>query len=204
MKVTDVKHGYSGPKNASFDEIKTDLLRLLENARKEGVVDEDVNQYLDLINSHPDYVTSSSCYGRITLMDLPNYTKKDSAFLCKTHTKVDANEYWEQLQSMQGKFIWFKMDPLILHISCRNLEAANELLKTKAAAGMKRGGIFFIGDNRVQIELAGTYRMELPVKKEKVLVNKEYFELLIQEANKKFDKNAETWERFRKEFSERL
>ncbi|MCK4328081.1 MAG: hypothetical protein KAW41_06490 [Candidatus Diapherotrites archaeon] len=205
MKVTDVKHGYRGPKHASFDDIKRELLRLLENARKKGVVDAEANPYLDLINSNPDYVTSSSCYGRIILIDLPNYTKKDSNFLWKQHNTVSVDDAWAALQSAEGKFVWLKADPLILHVSCRDIDAANALLKVKACAGMKRGGIFSIAENRVQIELEGTYRMEVPVKKEgESLVDKNYFSLLIENANAKFEKNAAMWERFAGEFSSRL
>lgn len=200
MKVTDVKHGYHGPKDASFDKIKKELLGLLENAREKGVVDDEVNEYLDLINGHPDYVTSSSCYGRIILIDLPNYSKKDSEFLYKWHGKIGVEEAWKALQEAKGQFIRLKMDPLILHVSCRDIDAADRLLKVKNAAGMKRGGIFSIAPNRVQIEFEGTYRMEVPVKKEKVLVDKDYFALLIEQANDKFDKNAEMWERFANEF----
>jgi len=201
MKVTDVKHGCRGPKSASFDEIKAELLSLLKNAKGEGVVDEGVIPYLNMINSRPDYVTSSSCYGRIILIDLPNYTKRDSKFLYKWHREVAPEEVWEALQEADGKLVWLKADPLILHVSCRDIEAANQLLKIKAAAGMKRGGIFSIAPNRVQIELEGTYRMELPVRKEgKLLVGKEYTEFLIGQANNKFRKNQDMWERLASAF----
>ena len=203
MKVTDVKHGYRGPRDASFDEIKVELLRLLENAKGKGVVDEGVIPYLDMINAHPDYVTSSSCYGRIILIDLPNHTKRDSVFLNKWHRTVSPKEAWEALQSAEGKLVWLKADPLILHVSCRSIEAADRLLRVKAAAGMKRGGIFSIAPNRVQIELEGTYRMELPVRKgSELLVGSEYFTFLIEQANGKFEKNQEMWERLAGTFRE--
>jgi len=201
-KVTDVKHGYRGPKNAGFDDIKKELAALLENAKKEGVVDPEVLPYLAVINAHPDYVTSSSCYGRIILIDLPNYKKKDSEFLWKQHRAVALDDAWQALQDCEGKFVWFKQDPLILHISCRDIDAAHRLLKVKTTAGMKRGGIFAMAPNRVQIELEGTYRLEAPVKKAgKLLVTKDYFSLLVENANSKFAKNEETWKRFAKEFA---
>ncbi len=203
MKVTDVKHGYRGPKDASFDEIKRELLSLLENAKEKGVVDEGVIPYLDLINSHPDYVTSSSCYGRIVLIDLPNYTKRDSKFLYKWHRTVMADEAWGALENSTGKLVWLKADPLILHVSCRDVAAASKLLRVKAAAGMKRGGIFSIAPNRVQIELEGTYRMELPVKKgSELLVGRGYLEFLISHANDKFKRNQKMWERLARAFKE--
>jgi tRNA wybutosine-synthesizing protein 3 len=195
-RVTEVKHGYSGPRGAPWDQVKSNLLAGLENARKEMVVDEGVNKYLDAINAHPDYVTSSSCYGRVVLINLPDKSKKNSEFVGRWHHEVDGEEVWKALEETDGEHVWFKVDPLILHISCSGIDAAKKVLEAKMRAGMKRGGIFHIADNRVQIELVGTHGMELPIKTEKILVSKDYFSLLIKEANLKFRKNAKTWERF--------
>ncbi len=195
-RVTEVKHGYKGPRDAPWADVKSNLLAGLENARKEGVVDEEVNRYLDAINAHPDYVTSSSCYGRVVLIDLPDHSKKSSEFVGRWHREVGEEEVWEALEETEGEHVWLKVDPLILHMSCSGIGAANKVLEAKGRAGMKRGGIFHIADNRVQIELEGTHRMELPVKNGGILVSKGYFSLLIREANLKFRKNAETWERF--------
>jgi tRNA wybutosine-synthesizing protein 3 len=194
--VTEVKHGYKGPRDAPWEQVKNSLLEGLENARKEGVVDEEVNKYLDAINAKPEYVTSSSCYGRIVLIDLPDKTKKNSKFVGRWHREVTEGEVWNALRETKGEHVWFKVDPLILHLSCKDIAAANKVLEAKGRAGMKRGGIFRIAKNRVQIELEGTHRMELPVKKGRLLVTQEYFSLLIDEANQKFHKNAKTWERF--------
>jgi tRNA wybutosine-synthesizing protein 3 len=200
-RVTEVKHGYKGPRNAPWARIKETLLAGLENARKEGVVDAEVEPYLAAINSHPDYVTSSSCYGRIVLIDLPDESKKHSQFLERWHRTVSFDEAWDALQKAGGKSVWFKVDPLIIHISCSGIGAAKKLIEAKARAGMKRGGIFHIAANRVQIELDGTHRMELPVKKAgQLLITKEYFRTVVSEANAKFRRNQKAWERLINEF----
>lgn len=182
----------------AFQELKHKLLEKLE---EEGC-DKEVEQYLDLVNSVPELVTSSSCYGRIVLIDLPDNTKKNARFLWKKHRPVSFEEAWEALKAVEGKFVWFKADSLILHISCKDVETADKFLKAKSRAGMKRGGIFSIAPERVQIELEGTYKMSVPVKKEEVLVDESYFRLLVEEANKKMEKNKRMWERFAEEFSE--
>jgi tRNA wybutosine-synthesizing protein 3 len=200
-RVTEVKHGYKGPRNAPWAKIKETLLAGLENARKEGVVDAEVEPYLAVINAHPDYVTSSSCYGRIVLIDLPDESKKSSQFIERWHRTVTFDEAWNALQKAEGKLIWFKVDPLIIHISCSGMDAAKKLLEAKARAGMKRGGVFHIAANRVQIELDGTHRMELPVKKAgELLITKEYFRTVVSEANAKFRRNQGTWDRLAAEF----
>jgi tRNA wybutosine-synthesizing protein 3 len=174
--------------------------RLLDKLEEEGA-DQEVIPYLDLVNSVPSLVTSSSCYGRILLIDLPDDTKKHANFLFKTHQPVSFKDAWKALEECAGQFVWFKADPLILHVSCQNLETTEKLLRAKARAGMKRGGVFSIARERWQIELEGTYRMSVPVKKgEELLVNQDYFHLLVKEANKKMKKNQEMWKRFAREF----
>lgn len=174
--------------------------KLLEKLEREGC-DPEVKPYLDLVNSVPTLVTSSSCFGRMLLIDLPDYTKKHSKFLFKSHQPCNPEEVWRKLKECKGKFVWFKVDPLILHISCKDIETAARFLRAKTRAGIKRGGVFSIAEGRIQIELEGTYKMELPVKKDdEILVSEEYFKLVVEEANKKMRKNAEMWERFAEEF----
>ncbi|MCD6414105.1 MAG: hypothetical protein J7L23_00560 [Candidatus Diapherotrites archaeon] len=174
--------------------------KLVEKLEREGC-DQEVEPYLDLVNSVPNLVTSSSCYGRMLLIDLPDYTKKNAKFLWKTHQPANPEDVWRALNECKGKFVWFKVDPLILHVSCKDIETASRLLKAKTRAGIKRGGIFSISEERVQIELEGTYKMELPVKKgNRILVSEDYFKLVIEEANKKKLKNTKMWERFAEEF----
>ncbi len=172
----------------------------LEKAKSDGTVDWEVVPYLDLINSVPSLATSSSCYGRIVLMDIPTGLKKDSKFLAKWHRKISFEEFWDALKKANGKSIWFKMEPLIIHISAKDMEAVKKLLEVKNKAGIKRGGIFAISKDRFQIELEGTQRMEVPVKSENFVITEDYGRVLVKEANEKIDKNDKAWKRFEKEF----
>ncbi len=172
----------------------------LNKAKQNGQVDEEVIPYLDLINSVPDLATSSSCYGRIVLMDIPTGIKKDSTFLSKWHRKISFEEFWKALESAKGKMIWLKVEPLILHVSTRDISSAKELLKVKSASGIRRGGVFAISNDRWQVELEGTQRMETLVKTNEILITKDYGRLLVDISNKKMDKNTRLWERFKTEF----
>ncbi|MCD4739749.1 hypothetical protein K8R43_01000 [archaeon] len=180
----------------TWNQLKQHLLAKLE---KEGC-DPEVKPYLDLINSVPELITSSSCYGRIVFIDLPGFSKKNANFLWKIHRTTTFEEAWEQLNKAKGEFIWLKNDSLILHISCKNIETATKFLRVKANAGLKRGGVFSIAPERIQIELEGTYKLGLPVKKKEILIDESYFRLIIEEANKRMEKTAESWERFTQEF----
>lgn len=185
----------------SWETTKKKLIRNFQEALDSGGVDSPIVPYLERINAKKNYATSSSCYGRIMLIDLPDFTKKNAEFLAKWHRTVGFGEVWEAIENAEGENVWFKVDPMILHISCKDIKAANDLLKAKIKAGLKRGGIFSIKRGRVQIELEGTMRMSLPVKKNGgILVNEDYVRNMVKEANDRFRRNEETWGRFMEEF----
>ncbi len=178
-----------------FDQLKKRALSKLEKAVAAGEADEPVLPYLELINRHPDYFTSSSCYGRTIFIHIDR--RKDlSRFLGKWHRKISFEEAWETLQNVEGN-VWFRFDPLILHISCRNIDAAKKVLEIKTSTGFKRGGIFSIKPERVQIELEGTDMLAAPVKSGKeILVSEDYFKTLVEKANQKFESNERKWKKF--------
>ena len=184
-----------------WSQLKNKLMSGLAEAKAQNLVDLEVIPYLDLINSLPFFATSSSCYGRLVIMDLPSKKKNESQFLRKWHRKISLDEFLDGLYNTHGKRIWFKVDPLILHVSVDNVEHASRLLDVKTRAGIKRGGIFSIRPNRVQIEVEGTQKMEVPIKFDnRVLITDDYAEILVNEANRKMEENIKQWERFEKEF----
>jgi tRNA wybutosine-synthesizing protein 3 len=179
-----------------FAALKQKMLAKLESEGCDGPV----KQYLDLVNSAEGVVTSSSCYGRILVIDMAD-KKHETRFVGKWHRRAVADEVWAAIEGGSGN-IWFKFEPLILHVSCDSVETARKFLQAKAAAGIKRGGIFAVAPERVQIELEGTSRIQAPVKNGgELLVTREYVEKLVESANKKFEKNEQKWQRFADAFT---
>jgi tRNA wybutosine-synthesizing protein 3 len=69
------------------------------------------------------------------------------------------------------------------------MEAAKKLLKIARDSGIKRAGIINI-NKRIIIEIIGTESMETIItKNSKMLVDDTYLRILIEEANKKLEKN---------------
>ena len=183
-----------------FEHYKAKAMKGLADAKAKKLVDEDAMPFVDEINEKDDYFTSSSCYGRIYLIDLPSRKKNESLFIEKHHRPVTFTEMKRGLDEHDGK-IWFRQEAFILHISCRDVESARKALEAKTRAGIKRGGIFNIKDGRVQIEIEGTQKIDCPVKDgKKMLVSDEYFNYLIELANDKIENNIKDWERLRSEF----
>ncbi|MFH0798358.1 MAG: tRNA wybutosine-synthesizing 3 family protein [Candidatus Woesearchaeota archaeon] len=142
----------------------------------QGFVDEDIKALLDKINSSPDYETTSSCSGRIVMLETQ---KKDkSEWLFKSHSAVSAKDILDSLP--EGR-VWFMQEPMILHVKCSSLEAADELIKKANAAGLKVSGVTSI--KNILVEIRDTNRIDTILKKD--LVNEDYIRLLVEEANKK-------------------
>ncbi len=184
-----------------FDERKRFILKKLEIALRKGEVDEPIIPLLNLINSFPDYVTTSSCAGRIVLIKIPESGKKHEAeFIYKTHYETTFEEVWEALKEGVKKYkesIWFRAEPVILHVDCRNIEAAIKIVKLAREAGWKRSGIFEIKPYRVMCELHSTERLDTIVAKDgKILVTEEYMKVLVYEANKKLRRTREKMRKF--------
>ncbi|HII14901.1 MAG TPA: hypothetical protein HA362_01160 [Nanoarchaeota archaeon] len=151
----------------------------------QGFIDEDIKHLLDLINSAGGYETTSSCSGRITLLNRQG--KKETEWLFKSHYAVKASEVWDALQKTEGK-VWFMQEPVIIHVRCDSIEKAETLLEIARAVGMKHSGIVTLGNEPV-LEIRGSERVETIV--EKSAVSREYVEMLVAEANEKLLRTKE-------------
>lgn len=80
----------------------------------------------DILN--PNYVTLSSCSGRMVVLDLPKFgDKKACKFLGKWHEKTKAEEVIKALKKCK-KQGWFIMQPAIFHVQCKTLQDAGNLI----------------------------------------------------------------------------
>jgi tRNA wybutosine-synthesizing protein 3 len=183
-----------------FDKLKKIALERLEHAVKTGEVDRPALSLLRKINAQKDLFTSSSCWGRVMLIDFSG-EKEENKFRGKWHRTVTYGEVKKALERANGKQIWLRVEPLILHISCRDLKTAKTVLDIKNKAGIKRGGIFHMGRDRIQIELEGTQRLESLVKLgTDVLVDGRTLRKLVKIADTRIKRNEQDWKKLEKLF----
>lgn len=172
-----------------FDTLKMLYIKKLEEHLKLNKVDKEILHVINLINSSNDYFTTSSCAGRIVLIKVPNDLKKQKdVFIFKSHQIVKFEDIFNVLKKTYALFdnIWFKQEPFIIHVSCRNLRKAIEILKISSKIGLKHSGIISLKKSRVIIEIIGNEKIETILSKnKKIIVSEEYLENLIEEANKK-------------------
>jgi len=150
------------------------------------------------INSLDNYYTTSSCSGRIVLLK-DSREKKDDLFIKVWHKEISFEELKKTLENIDSdELIYFKQEPVIIHVACKNLEDAQKLIELAMKCGWKRNGIIS-SDKRFVVELNATEKLEFPIFHKKTLVNDNYLKLIVKEANKKLRLSWEKIERFEQE-----
>lgn len=177
-----------------FESQKKNCL-IKKDKSKKKTIDKDIKKLVELINSMPDYYTTSSCSGRISLIEISESGRKnETKWLLVKHAKVDFEEIKNALK-IGKKAVWFLEESMILHICCCNLEAAKKMLKICRGAGLKRVGIITFG-KKIMIEAFGTEKLDTIVaEKGNVIVSDDYLRVLIREANKKHANNLKKIEK---------
>jgi tRNA wybutosine-synthesizing protein 3 len=172
----------------AFDLDKKNILGKIDKSKK-GEIDEGIQEIVNTINSKENYYTTSSCAGRIVLQT--GESKFEVKWLKVSHEPVDLN--WAKTTQLPKETVWFRMEPVILHVACKDIEKAQELLD-KIQPVFKRTFIQTT-KNKIMVEIKGNEFVEAPVAKDgKWLVSDEYLLVLTEESNKKLAKTREKTE----------
>ena len=184
---------------------KKQTLLKLEQAKKEGLVDTGIIPILDLINSFDDYYTSSSCYGRIVLLEIPEIgDKKNAKWLGKWHRKIKTGEIINALKKADKGLIWVLAQSPIIHVFSKNLQSADKLIKTAIGCGFKNSG-FKSAEKNIVIEVTSTERLDLPLGKDgEMFCDDEYLSLLVDIANNVIYKSSVKLKKFEKKLEKYL
>lgn len=196
----------SAEEKSRFKMTKEHHAGTFEKALREGKVDKDFVPLCKYISKTKNYFTASSCAGRIALVALDEgETKKESAFYRKWHRAVAEKEVISAVKEFSGKVLWFKQEPLILHLGTDTLENAKKILIVCEKAGIKRAGIKVAKEGRFIVEVVGTQTINAPVKEDgKIQVDENFLNYLVKKANEKFSKNRKVLKKLEKEAGKNL
>ncbi len=177
-----------------------DLDSGLKDKSKKGFVDEEIKELVTTINKQENYYTTSSCSGRILLYTISEDRKKnETEWIFVSHNIVEEIEIRKALQNLTKGIVFFRFEPLILHIACKTMDAAQNLLKICGKCGLKHSGAITLG-KRIIVEIIGNDRLDAPVAKEsKLLITEEGISHYVADANEKMKKNLERIEKLQKE-----
>ncbi|MEM0493012.1 MAG: hypothetical protein QXS02_03535 [Candidatus Thermoplasmatota archaeon] len=179
MRLTEEKQF----KKEFLDKKEQSLLKL-EKAYMHDMVDEGISRVLRMINSYDEYYTSSSCSGRVLILEIPLLgDKKNARVLGKWHVRVNAQDVLDSVKKAEKGMIWLLSQSPILHIGCSSLKAANTLVKLAVSSGFKNSTVKSTG-KRITVELSSTERLDAPLGKDGVLFcDQKYIELLVDISN---------------------
>lgn len=178
-----------------FEEKKKETLLLMheEDKSKKGSLDSRIISILNLINKCSDYYTTSSCSGRISLIERSLQDKKYLArWLFVSHEQVIADQLIEAFRKEASSNLWFRQEGPILHIACKDIRAAARLLRFIREAGYKRAGAFNLESYPI-VEVMSSEQFEVPiVQNGDLIVDEDYFYHLVELGNSKMRK---AWKR---------
>lgn len=189
-----------------FEMTKKSHLESFQTAVAEQKADPKIISLCRFLNRQPEFFSSSSCSGRIMLLNVDQFeTKQPNAFYYKKHGKASAAEIWKKLQAETKNELWFKQEAFILHLGTDNLKNANRLLAISRTAGIKRGGIMVAKPGKFILEFIGTRQFAVPVKTgNEIIVNEPYVQILVKRANQKLGQNFAQLKRFENEIKKEL
>ncbi|RME52631.1 hypothetical protein D6783_04210 [Candidatus Woesearchaeota archaeon] len=162
-----------------------------------GSVDEPIRECLAVLNKHASFYTTSSCSGRIVLLDVPESGKKHEArFLLRCHDEVDPEDVKRCVAEASSEgLLWLRFQPAILHLCARTIEDAQRFIDVVRPLGFKRCGIFSLKEERLMIEMIGPEELAVPIAdREQVWVEHGLLERFVAVANAMMRRNKKRLE----------
>ncbi|KAK2644488.1 hypothetical protein Ddye_019683 [Dipteronia dyeriana] len=188
----------------SFEQRKASTLESLSSSitdkSPKGTLDLPIVPLINVINSHPDYFTTSSCSGRVSIFSHPTNRPKGGSWLYITHDLADADAILSLLfpaaDPTRRDQLVFRFEPLIVAVECRGVDSAQHLVSLAVASGLRESGVTSV-KKRVIVGIRCSIRLEVPFGESgDILVSKDYVRFLVGLANEKMEANRKRTDGF--------
>lgn len=167
-----------------FLDAKEKALKSLQKACIEQKLDEGIYHILQRINSYDGFYTSSSCAGRIVLLEIPIIgDKKAAKFLGIWHRPITQKELQNAMTNAKSGYLWLLAQSPILHIGVDTLQRADRMVKIAVSCGLKNSTIKST-EKKIIIEICSTEHLDALLGKDgKFYCKKEFFSLVLEISN---------------------
>ena len=164
---------------------RKEAIKKYEVAKKKGEVDEDIVSLLDKINSSPHYYTTSSCSGRIILIQLPEMGDKlNSKIIGKWHRTVNFEEVMEKLERYDRDYLFLLVQSSIIHVVCEDWGYASKLLNLARDCGFKYSTIKTVKNGKMLVEILGSENLHIPLGENgQIKIGKEELKFFVEISN---------------------
>ncbi len=176
---------------------KERALEKLKAASADKRVDEKILPILEILNGIEGVYTSSSCAGRIVLLQIPQLgDKRGAVFLGVWHRTIVPEDLTTAAKKATKGFLWILAQSPILHIGVQSTDLATILIKTAVLSGFKNSAMKSSG-KKTFIELSSTERLDAPIGRNGCLYCEgDYLHLLTEIANEVIDRSQQKLIRF--------
>jgi|TARA_B100002003_G_C14128653_1_gene542869 tRNA wybutosine-synthesizing protein 3 len=172
----------------SFEEQKKVQLEK-KDASIQGEIDIEIRYLVDKLNEYPFFYTTSSCAGRTLLLSKKSDKKFNIQWIYKDHKEANLKKIQETLKELPDNPVWIKQESAILHICCKDMETAERLLVICKNTGFKFSGILST-KKRIIVQVMSSENLETIVAdKKQLLISEEYLIRLVDECNKRMERN---------------
>lgn len=184
-------------RHKQFAHFKQQCLAKDDLSRK-GSIDEPIRPLVELLNANQYYYTTSTCSGRISLIEKPYdnaAAKKGGNFLLNSHQEIEFPSFNELIRVHAEKndsntCLWLKFEPYIMHIQCYDLERAHILLNAANRSGCRNSGITLGKRDKFLVAIRSTSSMEVPLHSgPRFTLDENYLRFVCDECNRRLREN---------------
>ena len=160
-------------------------------------IDAPVVSLVEGINESQSFLTTSSCSGRIMMIHEGDVSKRKNGadFLFVSHDLVDPVESKKLVESIKGLSgnVFFKLEPLIIHVECERLDLAVTLLHLMKEKGpFKHSAIVSARNAKFVVAIRGMVRMEIPlIYQGEMMISHDQLKRYLEIANERLKENFE-------------
>lgn len=171
--------------------IKKEALESIIEDRIIGYLDPYIDPILIAINEVPLLATTSSCIGRIVIVEGSRYWLRDKArIVYKSHDHITVDDLKRVLRR-PFKDLWLIASGPILHIKSPSFSCSLEVIASARESGFKHSGIIS-AKNFYVIELMSSTQIYMPLRlKGTDLIDERGLEVLVDMANKTVDEGRQ-------------
>ena len=187
-----------------FDRQKESALAGVDLSRK-GSIDLPIVKLTEVINSHSDTFTLSSCSGRVVLLrEAPigqSVRKAGCDWLRVSHEELRPDSVMDSLDTREAGTpgtVVLKFEPFVLHVQCRDVDTARRMCACAVEAGFRNSGITWGRAGKLVMAVRSTHGLEVPITDDAgaELVTREYVAFIVEKANSKLRENFKRIKKF--------
>ena len=176
----------------NFDLMKRNALTKLDKSSKEGI-DNRIESLCNTINNREDMFTLSSCSGRVSIKRVGEELKKTkNIWIFMSHEKIEGEYIMEIIDGCGEKDLDFCTEGAIVHISCRSLDIAKELLILAKEAGFNQSGLIS-WNKKIVLEINVDSVINFPIKRDgKRIVDDKFIDNVVNMSNSCLNRSRES------------